>query len=65
MQLSGSGHWRPFTQEAHMIFKITLAIVVGLFALISIPSIVATCMLLAKSIDSYSEKRQRRALYNR
>ena len=42
-----------------MIFKITLAIVVGLFALISIPSIVATCMLLAKSIDSYSEKRQR------
>ena len=48
-----------------MIFKIILAIVVGFFALISIPSIIATCMLLAKSIESYSQKRQRRALYNR
>jgi hypothetical protein len=48
-----------------MIFKVTLAIVIGLFALVSIPSIIATFMLLTKSIGSYSERRQRRALYHR
>ncbi len=46
-----------------MTVKIALAIAIALFILISVPSVIATCMLLIKSIGQFGEKRQRRSVF--
>jgi hypothetical protein len=48
-----------------MILKISIAVGVALVVLVCVPSIIATCSLLLKSLGALGEKRQRRALYYR
>jgi hypothetical protein len=49
-----------------MILKIAIAIAVVFVAVVCIPSLIATCTLLAKGISDLGVKRQRRAaLYRR
>jgi uncharacterized membrane protein len=48
-------------KEAQMIFKIVLGIAIAIVAVVSIPSVIATLMLLMKSIGALDQRRQRRA----
>jgi hypothetical protein len=45
-----------------MIFKISIAVAAALVVVICIPSLIATCSLLMKSLGALGEKRQRRAM---
>jgi len=47
-----------------MILRIALAIAIVLFVLMSIPSVIATCMLLIKGVGAFGEKRQRRSVFH-
>jgi hypothetical protein len=48
-----------------MILKIVAAIAIALFALIAIPSIIATFTLLIKSIGDFGDKRRRPTFHQR
>jgi hypothetical protein len=48
-----------------MILKIAVVVGVALMVVVCIPSLIATCSLLLKSLGALGEKRQRRALYYR
>jgi hypothetical protein len=48
-----------------MTLKLIVAIVIGLFAVISIPSVIATFMLLIKGIGALGERRRRPTFYQR
>jgi hypothetical protein len=45
-----------------MILKIAIAIAIALVVLGCIPSVIATCTLLIKSMAAFGEKRQRRSM---
>ncbi len=65
MHSSRTAAGAPALQEDYMILKIAIAVGVALVVLVCIPSLIATCSLLLKSLGALGEKRQRRALYYR